>query len=105
MLEFEPYIYESVANKLSISSEQVEKIIEDCIQKYHLFVANGTFFWSERVNRNIEKRKKISKIKSKAGLASAEQRRKDRNIAEIATGVEHVLTGVEHVSTKKERKK
>ena len=27
MLEFEPYIYESVANKLSISSEQVEKII------------------------------------------------------------------------------
>jgi len=82
LLAFDDCVYESVSGKLSVPTNQVKIIIEDCIKKYHLFQSNGEVFWSERVFRNIEKRKQISKQRSLAGKASAEQRRKDREIAD-----------------------
>ena len=105
LLELEPYVYESVGAKLKLTPKQVEVVIDDCISKYYLFKANGGVFWSERVFKNVEKRKSISKQRSEAGKASAEQRRKDRLLADMATDVEQPLTGVEQPSTKKERKK
>ena len=105
LLRFEEYIFEAIAIKFSIETELVQTVVEDCIGKYRLFQANGEFFWSERVFRNIKKRKEISEKRSKAGKASSEQRRKDREIADLATHDEHVSTSVEHLSTKKERKK
>jgi len=81
LLELEPYVYTSVGARLSVSAQQVESIIEDCISKYQLFQSNNGLFWSDRVFKNIETRKKISKQKSDAGRASAEKRKKDKDIA------------------------
>ena len=75
------YVYDSISGRLSIPSEQVEMVIDDCIHKYHLFQATNGLLWSNRVLKNIEKRKQISEQRSLAGKASAEQRRKDRRIA------------------------
>lgn len=73
-LPFEYHIYASVAFKFSITPEEVEAIIEDCISKYRLLMADGIEFWSERVNRNIAKRMAEKEKKSKAGKAGAEKR-------------------------------
>jgi hypothetical protein len=98
------YIYIDIAESLLITSEKVEEIIDDCICEYALFPSvNGTF-WSDRVFKNIEKRKSISKQRSDAGKASVEQRKKDK---ELADSVRLNLTTVNEPLTtvNKERKK
>lgn len=73
-LPFESHIYSSVAFKFGITPEEVETIIEDCINKFRLFSADGEVFWSERVLRNIARRVEEKTKKSKAGKAGAEAR-------------------------------
>jgi hypothetical protein len=73
-LPMEKYIYLSVASQMSVSVEQVEKIIISCVEPYKLFSADGYLFWSERVFRNFTKREEISAKRSKAGKASAKKR-------------------------------
>lgn len=74
LLPFETHIYTSVAFKFSITSEEVETIIKDCIHTFKLFSADGVYFWSERVNKNIAKMKAEKEKKSKAGKKGADKR-------------------------------
>lgn len=74
LLPFENHIYTSVSFKFSITPKEVETIIEDCIQEFKLFSADGAYFWSERVNKNIAKMKAEKEKKSKAGKLGAEKR-------------------------------
>ena len=97
VLPFENHIYLSVASKFSISTEEVEKIIMDCISDFKLFSADGEIFWSERVHRNIAKRQAIREQKSLAGKASAEKKRREREAEDFnirSTPVEHPLNSV-----------
>jgi hypothetical protein len=73
-LPFESHIYTSVAFKFSIKPKDVETIILDCISDFKLFSADGAFFWSERVLRNIAKMKAEKEKKSKAGKKGAKKR-------------------------------
>ena len=82
-LPFEKYIYISVAKPLLLEAQKVEEIIYYSIDPCRLFEADGEIFWSERVRQNIEKRKELSEQRSKAGKASAEQRKRDKELAEI----------------------
>lgn len=84
-LEFNEFLYSSIEAELNVSIAEIEQIMEDCINKYHLFQSDGIIFWSERVMKNIKIRKDISAKRSKAGLASAEQRKKDKEAVEYAT--------------------
>lgn len=84
-LEFNEFLYEAVESELAVPVAEVEQIIEDLINKYYLFQSDGIMFWSERVMKNIRIRKDISAKRSKAGLASAEQRKKDKEAVESAT--------------------
>ena len=86
------YIYLALAKQLLTSVEQVSSIVDYCINVCELFQSDNTFFWSERVIRNISKRTEISNKRSKAGKISAESRKK-------TTSVEHVSTSVEQNST------
>lgn len=86
------YIYLALAKQLLTSVEQVSSIVDYCINVCELFQSDNTFFWSERVIRNISKRTEISNKRSKAGKISAESRKN-------TTSVEHVSTGVEQNST------
>jgi len=74
ILPFEQHIYVSVAFKFSITPKEVETIIYDCINEFRLLSADGAFFWSERVNRNITKMKTEKEKKSKAGKEGAKKR-------------------------------
>jgi hypothetical protein len=96
-LQHKKFIYLAIAGQMSTSVEQVEQFINFCINDVELFETDGAFFWSDRVNRNIEKRTDISTKRSFAGKESARQ----RNIS--STSVQQVLTDVQQNPTK-ERK-
>ena len=107
-LPLKAYIYIAIGKELSTPSDVVQKIIDDCIILFELFISDGESFWSARVNINIKKRSEIVEKKSKAGKESARIRKLLKEFVDShpeidvspLTHVEHVLTGVEHVSTK-----
>ena len=68
-LPFKKYIFLAIAKQLLTSVQQTEAIIQYCINDCELFVSDGEFFWSKRVNTNFERRAQISEIRSNAGKA------------------------------------
>jgi len=50
------YVYKAIAKQMLTNVEQVSAIIKDCINSYDLFLLNGDYFYSQRVNDNIAKR-------------------------------------------------
>lgn len=68
------YIYEAIAQQMNVSSDEIKKMIEYAIETCELFCEDEEFFWSRRVNNNIEKRNEIKRKRSIAGKASAQKR-------------------------------
>jgi len=97
-IEHKKYVFIGIAKQMLTSVEQIESIVNDCINTYELFKSDEIFFWSIRVLRNIEKREEISKKRSKAGKLSAETRKN-------STSVEQMLTSVEQIPTKESKGK
>lgn len=109
MIKFDSGIVDDISDDLLISKEQVDSVIADCINGCGLLDADGEIFWSNRVCKNIEKRKAEIKQRSDAGKKSAETRRLMKEMIEsnpeLAEELQRSLTVVERSSTKKERKK
>jgi hypothetical protein len=91
-LPLKQYIFLAIAKQMLASAEQTEAIIHFAILPCELFISDGEYFWSNRVNENFKRRMEISEIRSKAGrigaiakqkLASAEQ-----NLAKPGKGKE-----------------
>lgn len=101
-LKLKEYVFLSIAQQMSTDVEQIKAIVNYCLTTCELFVSDETFFWSERVLRNIENRIEIAKKKSFAGKKSAEIRALKKS---NSTDVEHVLTDVQHNSTKERKEK
>jgi hypothetical protein len=101
-LKFSNPIYEQIADSLFVEPVFVETLIEECIQTYFLLESSNGLFWSRRVDKNITKRQLSIKQKSDAGRASAEQRRRDREDAELFRESQRSLTDVD---TRQQRKK
>ena len=78
-LPLKKYIYLALAKQMVTNAEQIEKFIHSCINDYELFKTDGTFFWSERVLRNIEVRKGISLKRSEAGKLGANAKQTQAN--------------------------
>jgi hypothetical protein len=70
-LPHKDYIILAIAKQMQANVQQIEATIKYCILICELFTSDGDFFWSERVNRNISKRIKLSDIRSVAGKAGA----------------------------------
>lgn len=106
-LKKKEYIFTAIGMQMLTGVEQVKAVVEYAIMPCELFHDDQDFFWSNRVFRNIERRKEISEIKSIAGKKSAELRAKYRaeHDKQTSTNVEQVSTGVEHVSTKERKGK
>jgi hypothetical protein len=106
-LPMKQYLYIAIGQEMSTPPETVEEIIMACIDPFELFINNGDFFWSNRVDKNIIKRKEVVKQKSDAGKASAKARKRLQQLAEKypdldisdLTGVQQPSTGVQRVST------
>jgi len=103
------YIFIAIAKQMSANTKQnkckiqqieitpdcVKCLIEDCILIFELFFSDGNFFWSDRANRNLEKRAEISKTRSEIGkkgaIAKQEQAIAKQNEAKDRRGEENTL--------------
>lgn len=65
------YIFEAIAKQMQTNAEQVEILVKECVDVYELFCSDGKMIWSNRVIRNIEKKQKISKVRSESGKKGA----------------------------------
>ena len=98
-IQHKNFIYLAIAGQMSTSVEVVQDFINFCVNDVELLFSDSEYFWSERVNRNIDKRNDISSKRSFAGKKSAEL----RNIS--LTNAEQVLTSVQQNATKKRKGK
>lgn len=80
-LPMKPFIFIAIARQMLTSVEQIESIVKYCITTCELFIEKDGFIYSERVNRNIEKRMEISNKRSIAGHIGAEMRKQTQAIA------------------------
>lgn len=93
-LPLKEYLYIALAEQMKISSEQVQIIIQTCIEKCELYEGDENFFWCQRVDRNILTRSNISKKRSDAGKKSAENKRVTTSVQQVSTSVEQNSTNV-----------
>jgi hypothetical protein len=84
-LPLKQYIYLAIAKQMLTSAEQTQAIINYCIDVCELFVSDGVFFYSNRVNSNFEKRSEISEKRRVAGRAGAIAK---QNLAKCSKGKE-----------------
>ena len=98
MLPLTMVTFTAVSRSIEADPEVVKSLVERGINFYKLFFFRKGKFGSRRVLENIRKRLALKTVKIKAGLASAEKRKK-------STPVEHVLNTIEHNSTKERKGK
>jgi hypothetical protein len=70
-LPMKPYLFLAIAKQMQANAEQVEAVLNFAINTCELFETDGKFFWSNRVNRNLEDRAIISQKRSIAGKEGA----------------------------------
>lgn len=84
-LPHKKYIIEAIAKQMLTDAKQIEALLKACIEDYELFTSDGQFFWSDRVQRNFQKRVEISKVRSEAGKKGAIAK---QNLANASKGKE-----------------
>lgn len=101
-LPMKTYVYNGIAEQIGAKTELVERLIIDCIEKYDLFSKDENCnFYSQRVEKNLNKRNEILEKRSAAGKKSAEMKAlKAAEIVDSSTSVQHNSTHVEQNSTK-----
>lgn len=70
-LPLKPYLFLAIAKQMLQGAEVVERVIRFSIETCELFESDGVYFWSLRVNRNIEDRAIISQKRSISGKKGA----------------------------------
>jgi len=70
-LPFKKYVFLAIAKQMLTSAEQIQAIIDYCIEPCELFDKDMDYFWSNRVLTNINERAKLSEIRRIAGRAGA----------------------------------
>lgn len=58
------YDFRFLAHVLNVDARTLRKILPDCIEKYHLFDEEDSYFWSNRLNRELDNIKAASKQNS-----------------------------------------
>ena len=70
-LPFKQYVFLAIAKQMLANAEQIQAIIQHCINPCELLRSDNEFFWSERVLRNIKQRMQLSEKRAIAGRAGA----------------------------------
>lgn len=92
-MQMDNITFTSIGAPIGCNADFVKKVIEDCISEFKLMKKAEDKFTADRVLKNLNKRKEIREIRSKAGKASAEAKQQN------STHVEHMLTHVEQMPT------
>lgn len=100
-LDFNKRKLDDIATFLKIDVDELIEMIKFAINECELFETDETFFWSNRVLKNIDRMNEIKDARSEAGKASVEakkllkQQQKLTNSQQNLTSVENNLTNVE----------
>lgn len=100
-LDFNKRKLDDIATFLKINVDELIEMIKFSINECELFESDGSYFWSNRVLKNIDKMNEIRDARSGAGKASAEAKRilkEQQNLTngqQNSTNVEQNLTSVE----------
>lgn len=110
-LPFKGYVFKAIALKMKTDVDIVKRFIDDCINEYGLFDADGEFFYSNRVFKNIEYREEANRKKveagRKGGIASGKSRRKTSPAkqGEAVSGVNEPMLEANEANEPKEKKR
>lgn len=74
-LPLKNYIFLAIAKQMLTSAEQTQAILNFAITTCELFVSDGDFFWSTRVNENFKRREEISEKRAISGRLGVEAKR------------------------------
>ncbi len=78
-LSYSDLTFDGLSEDLGVGAEKVKQYIDDCIEKFKdenssLFTKNGNYFYSDRLNRDMERLEILRQQNVKAGKASAAKR-------------------------------
>ena len=105
-MQLDTITFTSIGAPIGCNAEFVKKVIDDCINEFKLMKKTDDRFTADRVLKNLNKRKEIREIRSKAGRASAESKQqKSTHVEQVLTHVEQMPTSVQQNSTKERKGK
>lgn len=84
-LEMDEITYYAIAKDLNEDVNFVKSVIEKCISFFRLFTVQDGKMESSRVKTNLNKRLKISEVRTNAGKASANARQMSTNVQQNST--------------------
>jgi hypothetical protein len=70
-LPLKQYMFLAIAKQMLASAEQIQAIIKYCIDVCELFISDGEYIESNRVNNNFERRAELSEKRAVAGRLGA----------------------------------
>lgn len=86
-----------LAKKMDCTPEKAQEFIHDCIHEFNLFVSNGSFFWSESLNRRMDIKDGKSLTASKSAKSRWEKEKlmqSERNANASKQDAENMLSKV-----------
>jgi hypothetical protein len=105
-MQLDTITFTSIGAPIGCNADFVKKVIDDCINEFKLMKKVEDRFTADRVLKNLNKRKEIREIRSKAGKASAESKQqKSTHVEQVLTHVEQMPTCVQQNSTKERKRK
>ena len=104
-LPLKEYIFDAIAEETGKDVSFIKHYIEECVEQFELFKRTDDCIYSESLLNRMAKKDEITEMRRRAGLASAEARRKTTGVQELSTSDEQVLNTPEQVSNNKSKVK
>jgi hypothetical protein len=82
------FAYYGFSNEFGCTAEEAKNFINDCIYEFALFVCDEHFFWSDSLNRRMEKYKQKVNVKSENGLKGGRPKKQAEQPQEAAEVIE-----------------
>jgi hypothetical protein len=106
-LPLKNYVFMAIAKQMSANAkhedgkfkypqilpEDIQIIISDCIKTFELFGSDGEEFWSDRILRNMDDRKKISEKRSVSGKLGAAKKHTPKSFDEMIANGKQMVNG------------
>jgi hypothetical protein len=78
-LPLDEFIFETLAEEYTTTTEEAKTFILDCCDRFNLFVHDSEYFWSQSLLIRMERMQNIREKRAEAGRRSAEARQKKKD--------------------------
>lgn len=90
-MDLDEITYIAICTQSGESVVYIKKFVDDCINRYQVFIQEENRFTTERVLRNIDKRLELSEVRSEAGKRGAMAKWQNNGYANGKDGKPEVL--------------